>query len=132
MSYRRPRCCIRAVGMHDPMDLRHLAVDVTMRSRVGRGLVIPLDYPPLAVHDYHGLGYQVLVLEAGRLDDYESGLASRPLRFPLVQATRLRRGNSWCRTATSSRRACSFTAPSLALRWITFKCFITSFSPRPK
>src|SRR5215204_4780666 len=39
--------------------------------------------------------------------------ASRPLRFPLVQATRLRRGNSWCRTATSSRRACSFTAPLL-------------------
>src|SRR5215208_3746213 len=36
--------------------------------------------------------------------------ASRPLRFPLVQATRLRRGNSWCRTATSSRRACSLMA----------------------
>src|SRR5918993_2609161 len=77
-SYRGPRCRIRAMGMHYPLDLRHLTVDVTMRSRVGRRLVIPLDYPPLAVHNYHGLGCQVLVLKAAGLNNDEAGLGVPP------------------------------------------------------
>src|SRR5918996_404444 len=77
-SYRRPSCRIRAVGMHYPIDLRHLTVDVTMRSRVGRRFVITLDYPPLGVHDYHGLGCQVLVLEAAGLNDDETRLGVPP------------------------------------------------------
>jgi hypothetical protein len=65
---RRPGRGVGGVGVHDPADLGHRAVDVRVRGGVAGGRVLAFDEGAVEVADDHVLGAQVVVRDTGRFD----------------------------------------------------------------
>ena len=59
------------MGVHDPVDVGPMAVDVQVARGVRRRLVGPVHDPSVEVQDDHRLGGEILVPDAGRLDGDE-------------------------------------------------------------
>src|SRR5690606_31309358 len=84
---RRPRGRVGGVGVHHPAHVVHVLVDVGVRGRVrGGGERIGGavdDLLPVEGAHHHRLGGQLVVGDAGGLDDEEAGDALRQVRDAL-------------------------------------------------
>ena len=72
------------VGVDDRADGGELAVEQGVGVEVGGGLEVAFDDLAVEVGDDHVLGAEVVVVDAGGLDDDEARSRSTPLALPKV------------------------------------------------
>jgi len=66
------------MGVDNAAHLRERLVDLQVRRRIGRRLVVSLFYISVQVHHNHVVRLHLLVLHTGRLDDDQSGFPVHP------------------------------------------------------